>query len=75
MAIKEIQDNINYEDAKYLSISVIARRAKEISKAHHHQAQTSEVFFDPIEAALEDFNRGKLHVYRRNEFTGELDKF
>lgn len=66
--------NLTYEDSKYLSITVIAKRAKDIAKAYNQPAN-SEVYFDPLEAAIEDYNNGKMTVFRRNEFTGELERF
>ncbi|MGF1572614.1 MAG: hypothetical protein ACFCU1_06035 [Sumerlaeia bacterium] len=66
--------NLSYEDSKYLSITVIAKRAKDIAKAYN-QPSTSEVYFDPLEAAIDDYNKGKMTVFRRNEFSGELEKF
>lgn len=77
MSEKELQKelhNLSYEDSKYLSITVIAKRAKDIAKAYNQPA-SSEVYFDPLEAAIDDYNKGKMTVFRRNELSGDLERF
>lgn len=75
--VHQEEKNLDYKNEKYLAISIIARHAKDLSRQHQqsHGNMGGDHGFDPIDAALEDFNREKLSAFRRNELTGELEKY
>lgn len=63
------------EDSKYLSINIVARRAKELSRTKRPTIPYAEDHFDPVEVAREELHAGHLEIFDRNEISGELESF
>ncbi len=73
--MKNQDDILPESDGKYLMINVLSRRAKEISRSGKSLIPYAEGHFDPVEVAREELETGKLNIRRRNEVSGELEKF
>ena len=62
-------------DSKYLTINVIARRAKELARTKKATIPYAEDAFEPVDVAAEEFFAGNLRVQVRDEITGEISDF
>ena len=64
-----------YADGRYLFITAVTRRAKELAAGGRPTIPYADGNFDPIEVAIEELQKGKLSVRRRLESTGEYQYF
>ncbi|MEQ8820149.1 MAG: DNA-directed RNA polymerase subunit omega [Sumerlaeia bacterium] len=60
-------------DGKYLTIRVLARRAKELGRTRPLVPHQDD--YDPVEAAKDELMAGKLIIRHRNQITNELEDF
>ena len=62
-------------DSKYLTINVIARRAKELARTKKPTLPYSEENFEPIDVASEELYADHLKIQVKDEVSGEIEDF